>query len=127
MQETASSIVSYTNFTSFSKRNTQTNSNLCTITKSIWFKDDNKLVYTVKSNRFLRGMVRGLVGTMLQAGRGIISKSDFNNIIEAKNCNKANFSTPAKGLFLSAVEYPDLILNSNSLINISSMILNRKP
>ncbi len=119
LQEVASFIMNYANFTSFSKRNTQTNTDLCTITKSIWLKDDNKLLYTVKSNRFLRGMVRGLVGTMLQVGRGIISKSDFNNIIEAKNCSKANFSTPAKGLFLSAVGYPDFILNPDSLTNIS--------
>lgn len=119
LQEVSSSIVNHTNFTSFSKRNAQAHTNLCTITKSIWFKDDERLIYQVKSNRFLRGMVRGLVGTMLQAGRGIISKSDFTNIIEAKDCTKANFSTPAKGLFLTAVEYPASILNSNSFANIS--------
>jgi tRNA pseudouridine38-40 synthase len=58
-------------------------------------------------------MVRGLVGTMLLVGRGIISKSDFDNIIEARDCIKANFSTPAKGLFLTSVEFPDILLNPN--------------
>ena len=120
LQEIASAIIKYKNFTSFSKRNTQTSTNLCTITKSAWFKEDGRLVYNVKSNRFLRGMIRGLVGTMLQAGRGIISKSDFDNIIEANDCTKANFSTPAKGLFLTAVEYPASLFESDLLTNISS-------
>lgn len=113
LQEVATSILHYENFTSFSKRNNQTHTNLCTVTESFWFKDDERLVYTAKSNRFLRGMVRGLVGTMLLAGRGIISKSDFYDIVEARDCTKANFSTPAKGLFLTAVGFPDLLLNAN--------------
>lgn len=118
LHNAASSILSHTNFTSFSKRNTQAHTNLCTITKSTWLQDNEKLVYNVKSNRFLRGMVRGLVGTMLQAGRGAISQSEFNNIIEARDCTKANFSTPAKGLFLTSVEYPASILPTNSKTNI---------
>jgi tRNA pseudouridine38-40 synthase len=73
---------------------------------SQWIYENGCLVYNVKANRFLRGMVRGLVGTMLLAGRGNISIADFRNIIEAKDCNKANFSTPAHGLFLVKVTYP---------------------
>jgi tRNA pseudouridine38-40 synthase len=107
----AEAILTYTDFTSFSKRNTQTYTNLCTIIKSNWIKDDEKLIYTVKANRFLRGMVRALVGTMVHVGRGITSISDFKTIIEAQDCTKANFSTPAKGLFLAAVEYPQATLN----------------
>jgi tRNA pseudouridine38-40 synthase len=106
----AEAILMYIDFTSFSKRNTQTYTNLCTIIKSSWGKDDEKLIYTVKANRFLRGMVRALVGTMLQVSRSTISISDFKAIIEAKDCTKANFSTPAKGLFLAGVEYPKMIL-----------------
>lgn len=119
LHETASLIINHTNFTSFSKRNTQALTSLCTITKSIWFQDNEKLVFNIRSNRFLRGMVRGLVGTMLQAGRGNISVSGFKNIIEALDCTKANFSTPAKGLFLKAVEYPPSILTSDLPTNIS--------
>lgn len=126
LQQAAASIVNHTNFTSFSKRNTQAYTNLCKITKSTWFEDREKLAYNVKSNRFLRGMVRGLVGTMLQVGRGIISNNDFNNIIETQDCTKANFSTPAKGLFLSAVEFSSSILPSNSQTSISLVDLDSK-
>ena len=63
------------------------------------------MVYQVKANRFLRGMVRGLVGTMLQAGRGKIGTEDFRKIIEARDCTKADFSVPGHGLFLMRVEY----------------------
>lgn len=114
LQECASLIKSYTNFTSFSKRNTQTVTKLCTITKSTWVNDNERLIYNVKSNRFLRGMVKGLVGTMLQVARGNISVVDFKNIVEANDCTKANFSTPARGLFLTAVEYPASVFNFSS-------------
>jgi tRNA pseudouridine38-40 synthase len=107
----ASAILNYADFTTFSKRNTQTHTKLCTITKSEWMKDNERLIYTVKSNRFLRGMVRGLVGTMLQVGRGTISFEGFKAIIEAKDCTKANFSTPARGLFLAKIEYPQSIFS----------------
>jgi tRNA pseudouridine38-40 synthase len=110
----ATAVLTYTDFTSFSKRNTQTYTNICTIIKSSWAKDDEKLIYTVKANRFLRGMVRALVGTMLQVGRSTISISHFKAIIEAKDCTKANFSTPAKGLFLSSVEYPKAVLDKTA-------------
>ena len=64
----------------------------------------------VKANRFLRGMVRGLVGTMLHVGRGKISLNDLHNIIEEKNCTNADFSAPAHGLFLMEVGYPSKIM-----------------
>ncbi len=111
LDRVASAIVNYTNFSTFSKKNTQTSTKVCTISKSIWFQDNERLIYSVKANRFLRGMVRGLVGTMLQVGRGIISISEFEKIIAAGDCTRANFSTPAKGLFLTAVEYPSSIIN----------------
>lgn len=111
LQQAASLICNYTDFTSFSKRNTQAFTNNCIIYKSEWQIKEDTLVYNVKANRFLRGMVRGLVGTMLQAGREAISIADLRKIIEAKDGTKANFSTPAKGLFLTAVEYPDNLFN----------------
>lgn len=105
LNESASLLMQYRDFTSFSKRNTQTFTKLCTITESQWMESGDKLIYRVKSNRFLRGMVRGLVATQLQVGRGKISIQDFQNIIEAKNCSKADFSAPAHGLFLEEVGY----------------------
>jgi tRNA pseudouridine38-40 synthase len=103
LNEAAALLMQYTDFTSFSKRNTQTKTMLCNIQESHWVQQGEEFVYTVKANRFLRGMVRGLVGTMLQYGRGKISLPEFISIIEAKDCTKADFTTPAHGLFLVEV------------------------
>lgn len=95
----------YQDFTSFSKRNTQVRTYLCRIEESYWEHHVDGHIYHVRANRFLRGMVRGLVGTMLQVGRGKISEQRFREIIEAKDCTKADFTTPAHGLFLVRVNY----------------------
>lgn len=108
MNEAASVLMEYHDFTSFSKRNTQTHTKLCTISCSEWIQEgEGKLLYKVQSNRFLRGMVRGLVATQLQVGRGKISVDQFRQIIEAMDCAKADFSAPAHGLFLMQVGYKD--------------------
>jgi tRNA pseudouridine38-40 synthase len=99
-------LTSYTNFTSFSKRNTQVKNFECTIIKSGWQLENECFVYNVQANRFLRGMVRGFVGTMLQAGRGKISLDEFEKIIQSLDCSKADFSVPGHGLFLVRVNYP---------------------
>ncbi|MDN3658783.1 tRNA pseudouridine(38-40) synthase TruA [Ferruginibacter paludis] len=105
LQEAAGVINDYTDFTSFSKRNTQVKTFNCKIIKSGWSITNNLAVYNVEANRFLRGMVRGLVGTMLKAGTGKISIDEFRGIIESKDCTKADFSVPPQGLFLLAVRY----------------------
>ena len=105
LNEAAVAILSYQDFTSFSKRNTQVASFICTILKSEWAMEQNLLVYNVKANRFLRGMVKGLVGTMLKAGTGKISIAEFCKIIESKDCCNADFSVPPHGLFLVNVQY----------------------
>ncbi len=107
LQQAAEILLTYADFTSFSKRNTQVKTFICNIITSKWVQEEGCLVYNVKANRFLRGMVRGLVGTMLQVGRGLITLDDFKKIIEAKDCTKANFTTPSTGLFLVEVIYPD--------------------
>ena len=107
LHQSAETILQYTDFTSFSKRNTQVNNFLCSIQHSGWERQNDFLVYTIRANRFLRGMVRGLVGTMLRVARGKISLQEFKNIIEAKDCTQADFSTPPQGLFLMKVIYPD--------------------
>jgi tRNA pseudouridine38-40 synthase len=101
----ASAIYSYKDFTSFSKRNTQVTNFECSILKSEWIFENNLLVYNVKANRFLRGMVKGLVGTMLKVGTGKTSLTEFCNIIESKDCSRADFSVPAHGLSLVCVTY----------------------
>ena len=107
LKEISATIKEHTDFTSFSKRNTQAFTNNCTIETSYWEQVAvNQLRYTVRSNRFLRGMVRGLVGTMVKlvkANRGVDA---FTDIINAKDCTKADFSSPPQGLFLSRVIFP---------------------
>ena len=103
LQQAAGKIMNYNDFTSFSKRNTQVNNFLCNIYLSEWVQQADCLVYKVKANRFLRGMVKGLVGTMLLMGKKKISIEEFRAIIETKDCTKADFSVPPEGLFLSKV------------------------
>lgn len=105
LQLAASIILNTENFTSFSKRNTQVNNFICLIHKSNWQKKSNCIVYDIVANRFLRGMVRGLVGTMLRVGTGKISLNEFTEIVKDNNCTKADFSVPARGLYLIEIKY----------------------
>jgi tRNA pseudouridine38-40 synthase len=100
-------ITSYTDFTSFSKRNTQVKTFQCSILDSCWVQEEEYIVYRVRANRFLRGMVRGLVGTMLQVGRGKITVGRFEEIIRGLDSANVDFSVPGYGLFLMKVHYPD--------------------
>ena len=106
LNNAAKIILENRDFTSFAKKNSQVQTHQCTIQISHWYYHEDCLIYHVKANRFLRGMVRGLVGTMLLVGRGKISLSNFDNIIRSLNSSKANFATPAHGLFLIKVDYP---------------------
>lgn len=105
LQAAAKILKEYQDFTSFSKKNTQVKTFNCSIIKSEWSVQNNLTIYNVEANRFLRGMVRGLVGTMLKVGTGKTSLEAFRNIIESKNCSGADFSAPAHGLFLLKVLY----------------------
>lgn len=106
LHQTAAIIPQYSDFTSFAKRNSQVNNFLCNIQYSSWQEKDGFYIYTVRANRFLRGMVRGLVGTMVKTARNKIHVEQFKQIIEAKDCTKADFTTPPQGLFLSKVIFP---------------------
>lgn len=106
LQAAAGLIGEYSDFTSFAKRNSQVKTFQCRIMESRWEEREWGWVYRVKANRFLRGMVRGLVGTMLQAGRGRLTPEGFRAVVEAKDCTKADFSVPGHGLLLVRVEYP---------------------
>lgn len=105
LHQAAAILLTYTNFASFSKKHTQVNNFNCKIATSQWIFENDCLVYNVKSNRFLRGMVRALVATMLKVGKGQISIDEFKKIIEAEDCATAFFDTPAHGLFLVKVDY----------------------
>jgi tRNA pseudouridine38-40 synthase len=105
LQEAAGLLLGVEDFSSFSKKHTQVKSFLCKIKKSQWIREQDSLVYQVEGNRFLRGMVRGLVGTMLKVGTGRVAIEDFEKIILAKDNTKADFSVPAHGLFLVSVNF----------------------
>ncbi len=105
LKEAAGLLHQYQDFTSFSKRNTQVKTFVCEIGTSEWTVEGECLVYRVKANRFLRGMVRALTATMLKVGRGTIDIQEYTRIIEAKDCTRASFAVPAHGLFLTSVEY----------------------
>jgi len=108
----AAIVKDYTDFTTFSKRNTQVKTFLCNIRESYWTVKDSQFVYNVAANRFLRGMVRGLVGTMLRVGRGKLSLEEFRQVIESRDCTRADFAVPPQGLFLMEVSYPEGMLDN---------------
>ncbi|SFE36332.1 tRNA pseudouridine38-40 synthase [Chitinophaga sp. CF118] len=110
LQEAAGILKEYQDFTTFSKRNTQVRTYICSIKESYWTVDSTRIVYNVTANRFLRGMVRGLVGTMLRVGRGKLSMQGFRDAIESQNCVNADFAVPPQGLFLMKVGYPEGLL-----------------
>ncbi|MGV7107529.1 tRNA pseudouridine(38-40) synthase TruA [Flavobacterium sp. U410] len=96
----------YIDFECFSKVNTDVHTFNCKIYKAHWQQKGNQMIFTISADRFLRNMVRAIVGTMVDVGLGKISLDDFRNIIESKNRSKAGFSVPAHGLYLVKVEYP---------------------
>ncbi len=90
-------------FTSFAKRHTKVKNFNCQIQASFWKIEDDVLIYTVQGNRFLRGMVRGLTGTMLKLAKQGVGAKSFQQIADAKDCVFADFSVPGGGLFLKSV------------------------
>lgn len=105
MQEAANLLFNYTDFSSFSKNRTQVKTNVCSIMEAEWTEISGGLIFRIKADRFLRGMVRSLVGSMLLVGEGKITLNRFREIIEAKNRQLAGASVDACGLYLEEVEY----------------------
>ena len=110
MNEAAKLLFNHVDFQSFSKVNTDVNTFNCTIFEAHWTRgttkqENNKLIFTISANRFLRNMVRAIVGTLVNVGLHKISPNDFNEIIESKNREKAGFSVPAHGLYLTKIDY----------------------
>ena len=109
MNAAAALLLIHRDFESFSKVHTDVKTFICDITQAQWQQKDDTLTFTVQSNRFLRGMVRGLVGTLLNVGTGKSSVPDFERIILAKNRQAAGSQAPAQGLFLVEVGYSGAI------------------
>jgi len=106
MNKAAKLLIQQTDFSCFSKSNTDTLTNNCNITFAEWQKTDEKLIFTITSDRFLRNMVRAIVGTLLDIGSGKLTIDDLNKIIASKNRSEAGTSVPAHGLYLTKVTYP---------------------
>ena len=109
MNEACEFLLSYTDFKSFSRSNTDVKTYDCDIVTAKWLQQDEWLIFTISANRFLRNMVRAIVGTMIDIGSGKTSLNEFEAIIKSKDRTKAGASAPAKGLFLTAVTYPKTI------------------
>ena len=105
MQKCAQQIVGTHSFRSFCKVETDFHDHNCIVSNSKWQQRDTMLIFEITSNRFLHGMVRTLVGTMVDVGRGHTKVEDFKKILETKDRASAGMSAPAKGLFLEAIIY----------------------
>lgn len=114
MNKAAATLFDYQDFSCFSKSNTQTFTNNCKIYKAEWAEENDLLVFTITADRFLRNMVRAIVGTLLEVGRGKITVKDFKQIIESKSRSNAGLSVPACGLYLHEIKYPTNYFNDGS-------------
>jgi tRNA pseudouridine38-40 synthase len=112
MNEAARILFEYSDFTSFSKLHTDTKTNYCRILKAEWRQEDDRLVFTIQADRFLRNMVRAIVGTLMEAGRGKLSLEAFRVLIESKDRSQAGTSVPAHALFLTDIEYPEFLFEN---------------
>lgn len=106
MNEACKILFEYEDFTSFAKLHTDNKTNNCKIYKAYWEQSGSELKFTISADRFLRNMVRAIVGTMVEIGSGKIRAQDLHTIIAQKNRNSAGTSAPAHGLSLVDVGYP---------------------
>ena len=109
MNEAAEILLTYTNFKCFSRSNTDVNTYNCDVTRAEWIQKKQLLVFHISANRFLRNMVRAIVGTMLEVGLGKTTIEEFKQIIEDKDRCNAGPSAPPQGLFLTRVTYPKTV------------------
>jgi len=107
MNEACNYLYEYTDFSSFSKSRTATKTNNCNLMFAQWQEDGDQLVFTIKANRFLRNMVRAIVGTLIEIGQGKLEPEDIKEIIEAKDRGAAGMSVVGYALFLTNIEYPE--------------------
>lgn len=114
MNEAAGYLLNHSDFECFSKVKTDVGTFICRIFEARWTESDGKLVFTVSADRFLRNMVRAIVGTLIDVGLGKLAPGDVNRIIESKDRGEAGFSVPAHGLYLTKIEYDYIHPTSNA-------------
>jgi len=109
MNEACHLLLNHSDFTSFSRLHSGSKSNICKIYSAVWKESDNRIVFTIKADRFLRNMVRAIVGTMVEVGFGKMDLKEFEDIILAKDrCKPANLPL-RRGCFWRIIEYPEEI------------------
>jgi len=106
MNAAAQLLLSYKDFSCFSKSHTQTFTNNCKVSEAVFKKENDGLVFTIRADRFLRNMVRAIVGTLIRIGKNEMDLADFRKVIESKDRSSAGQSVPACGLYLVSVKYP---------------------
>ena len=116
MNEAAAMLLQYKDFQCFSRSNTDVKTYNCTIIKAFWETKNNRLIFTIAADRFLRNMVRAIVGTLLDVGFGKTSLEDFKAILNSKSREEAGASAPAHGLYLTKVDYPKEIFGKEQRI-----------
>jgi tRNA pseudouridine38-40 synthase len=109
MNRASEILLNHSDFTSFSRLHSDSKTNFCKVYSAGCELSGSMLIFSIKADRFLRNMVRAIVGTMVEVGRGKINPEEFERIILLKDRSSAGMSAPAKGLFLVAVEYPEEI------------------
>ena len=111
MNQAAEMLLDHKDFQCFSRSKTDVKTYNCTIVKANWEAKNNKLIFTIAADRFLRNMVRAIVGTLLEVGFGKTSLEEFQKILDSKSREEAGASAPARGLYLTKVVYPESIRN----------------
>lgn len=106
MNEAAKILLEYEDFEAFAKTHSDVKTFLCKIEKAHWESTEDGAIFTITANRFLRNMVRAIVGTLLEVGMGKIKVADIHAIIQSKSRGQAGYSVPASGLYLTAIKYP---------------------
>ena len=110
MNEAAATLLEYDDFTSFAKLNSNNKTNICRVVKAEWRRaewDEDLLIFTIRADRFLRNMIRAIVGTLVDVGRGRYTVEEFCDILHSRNLSRSSAGAPAQGLFLSDVKYSD--------------------
>jgi tRNA pseudouridine38-40 synthase len=112
MNEACEVLFNYENFKCFSKSKTDVKTYNCTITKAVWKKQGDHLVFHIAANRFLRNMVRAIVGTCIEVGLEKMTLNEFHQVIESEDRSSAGASVPGHGLYLTKVSYPDTLFST---------------
>ena len=106
MNEACKILFEFNDFQCFSKSNTDVKTYICELKEALWREEEGLLIFRITADRFLRNMVRAIVGTMIEVGNKKISLTEFRSIIESKNRSNAGFSVPGNALFLEEITYP---------------------